>query len=220
MMKKTLLFDLDGTLTDPKEGITNSVAYALQQAGIKDVDKEALTTFIGPPLADSFAQYYGFDEKQCESAIAQYRVYFKARGMLENVVYPGIAEMLQDLKEAGFKLFVATSKPRVFAIEILQHFQLDAYFDGIYGSELDGTRSHKAEVIAYAIAQEKLQKTDCVMIGDRKHDILGAKENELASIGVLFGYGDVKELQEAGADCIVDSVMELEKLFVSGKDRM
>mgnify|MGYP001659091976 CR=1 FL=1 len=191
---RAILFDLDGTLTDPKEGITNSVAYALEKAGIPIEDKNDLITFIGPPLADSFAQFYGFNKEQCDEAIKQYRVYFK---------------------EDGRQLFVATSKPHVFAKTILHHYQLAEYFDGIYGSELDGTRSRKGEVIAYILEKENLEKEHCVMVGDRKHDILGAKEHDLASVGVLFGYGDEEELQLAGADVIVNDVEELKQYLLS-----
>ena len=212
---RAILFDLDGTLTDPKEGITNSVAYALEKAGIPIEDKNDLITFIGPPLADSFAQFYGFNKEQCDEAIKQYRVYFKEKGILENKVYPGIKTMLQQLKEDGRQLFVATSKPHDFAKTILHHYHLAEYFDGIYGSELDGTRSRKGEVIAYILEKENLEKEHCVMVGDRKHDILGAKEHDLASVGVLFGYGDEEELQLAGADVIVNDVEELKQYLLS-----
>ena len=214
MNKNYMLFDLDGTLTDPQEGITNSVAYALKQYGIHIEEKAALNKFIGPPLKDSFAEYYGFSDEQAEEAVWKYREYFNEEGIFENKVYPGIPEMLQHLKEQGKVLIVATSKPTVYAKRILERFELIKYFDDVQGSELDGRRTKKDEVISYALDQNHISdKNRVVMIGDREHDMIGAKKCGLESIGVLFGYGTREELEKSGADKIADSVQMLEKLL-------
>ena len=213
--KQAILFDLDGTLTDPKEGITKSVAYALAQEGIMVHDLDTLCPFIGPPLKEMFMSQYGFNEAKAELAIANYRVYFKKQGMFENIAYPGIKELLALLCKQGKALYVATSKPTVFAKEILAHFHLASYFTDICGSEFDGTRSKKADVIRYVLKQHQLCVSDCVMIGDRKHDILGAKENDMASIGVLYGYGSLEELRNAQADAIVASIQDLQDILTA-----
>lgn len=214
MNKNYMLFDLDGTLTDPQEGITNSVAYALEQYGIHIEEKAELNKFIGPPLKDSFMEYYGFSDEQAEEAVWKYREYFNEEGIFENKVYPGIPEMLQHLKEQGKVLIVATSKPTVYAKRILERFELIKYFDDVQGSELDGRRTKKDEVISYALDQNHISdKNRVVMIGDREHDMIGAKKCGLESIGVLFGYGTREELEKSGADKIADSVQMLEKLL-------
>ena len=212
-----LLFDLDGTLTDPKIGITTCVQYALRHFSIEEPDLDKLERFIGPPLADSFQQFYGFSEEQAKEAIQAYRERFNTVGLYENEIYPGIPEMLARLKTAGKKLAVASSKPAVYVQKILQHFEIEQYFDVIVGSELDGTRSQKEEVIKEALRQlcqgEKTENDKTVMIGDRKFDIQGAKEFGLISVGVSFGYAPSGELEQAGADYIVDTVAELEELL-------
>lgn len=214
MDKKYLMFDLDGTLTDPQEGITNSVAYALEQYGIHVEDRTSLNKFIGPPLKDSFMEYYGFQEAQAEEAVWKYREYFNDDGIFENKVYPGISKMLRCLKEQGKMLIVATSKPTVYAKRILERFELSQYFADVQGSEMDGSRTKKEDVIRYALEQNKITEIDrAVMIGDREHDIIGAKNCGLDSIGVLFGYGSRAELEECGADRIVDSVEMLEHIL-------
>ena len=207
---KYILFDLDGTLTEPKEGITKSVAYALKYYGIHVEDLDTLCPFIGPPLKESFMKFYGFDDAKAEEAVEKYREYFRPHGVYENEMYEGIPELLQMLKKQGKVIVLATSKPTVFANIILEHFHLKSYFDCIVGSELDGTRVRKDEVITYALQQMCIRdKREVVMIGDREHDILGAKANGLASIGVLYGHGNLEELQKAGADKIVETVQEL-----------
>lgn len=207
---KYILFDLDGTLTEPKEGITKSVAYALKYYGIHVEDLDILCPFIGPPLKESFMKFYGFDDAKAEEAVEKYREYFRPYGVYENEMYEGIPELLQMLKEQGKQIILATSKPTVFANIILEHFELKSYFDCVVGSELDGTRVRKDEVITCALEQIGIQdKSEAVMIGDREHDILGAKANGLASIGVLYGHGGLEELQKAGADKIVATVQEL-----------
>lgn len=214
MEKTVILFDLDGTLTDPKVGITKSVAYALEQEGIHVADIDSLCPFIGPPLKESFMKLYNFDEVQAERAIQNYRVYFVKQGMFENEVYPGIEGMLNALRAHGKTLLIATSKPTVYAKQIVAHFHLEEYFLEVCGSELNGERSKKAEVIDYALQQHSFQPADCVMIGDRLHDIIGAKSNGMESIGVLYGYGDMQELQHAGADELAHDVEELQKLLL------
>ncbi|MBE5955849.1 MAG: HAD family hydrolase [Lachnospiraceae bacterium] len=212
--KNTFLFDLDGTLTDPMIGITKSVQYALKNYGIIEEDLWNLTKFIGPPLAQSFQKYYGFSEEESHQAVEYYREYFAPTGKFENVVYDGIPTMLGALKEAGFVLAVATSKPEVFAKDILKHFNLEQYFDFVGGALLHG-RTDKAEVIAYVLENLNVEKDKVVMIGDREHDSLGAAKNDLDSIGVLYGYGDRVEHEAAGAGHIVETVEELEKYLLS-----
>ncbi|MCM1087263.1 MAG: HAD hydrolase-like protein [Muribaculaceae bacterium] len=223
-----LLFDLDGTLTDPKEGITKCVQYSLHRLGIEEPDLDKLELFIGPPLAFSFREFYGFDENKITDAIKFYRERFGTVGLYENEIYPGIKDMLGELKAAGKKLAVASSKASVYVLEILQHFEIKEYFDVIVGSELDGTRTKKEEVIQEALRQLFKEETEdkeetgnkysqVVMIGDRKFDIQGAQMFHLASIGVSFGYAPPGELEEAGADYIVDSVGKL-KDFLLGKN--
>lgn len=202
-MKQYILFDLDGTLTDPGEGITNSVAYALEKYGIHEPDHTVLYPFIGPPLVQSFVTRYGFTEAQGLQAVTYYREYFKEKGIFENRVYDGIPELLSALKQQGKTLILATSKPEAFAVRILEHFDLMQYFDYAFGATMDQSRTAKADVIRYALESAGITDLDqAVMVGDRLHDIEGAKANSLDSIGVLYGYGDRQELEEAGADLI------------------
>ena len=209
-MYNTILFDLDGTLTDPGLGITNSAAYALKKHGIEVADRTVLYPFIGPPLLDSFQRFYGFSEDQSEQAVADYREYFREKGLFENEVYSGVEELLQHLKESGKRLIIATSKPEEFAVKILKHFGLASYFDYIVGATMDSSRSKKGDVIAYALEVCGItDKTDVVMVGDREHDVLGAKENGLDSVGVLYGYGSREELEKAGATCVAETVEDI-----------
>ena len=211
-MFETILFDLDGTLTDPALGITNSVAHALSKWDISVSDRSELFKFIGPPLLDSFAEYYGFSDEQSRLALKYYREYFTDRGMFENRVYEGIPELLSNLKAQGKQLIVATSKPEEFAVRILQHFKLDGYFDFIGGASMDETRVKKADVIQYALDTCNINnKASVVMVGDRHHDIDGAKLCGLPSIGVTYGYGSIDELKDAGADFIALSVEDILK---------
>lgn len=204
-MYKFLLFDLDGTLTDPGIGITNSVMYALRKFDIYVDNRESLYRFIGPPLKDSFRAYYGFSDANFDLAIQYYREYFSKQGMFENVVYEGIPSLLKQLKDNGKTLIVATSKPEAFSIEILRHFDLFDYFDFVAGASFDESRSKKADVIRYALESCQIhEKSSAIMIGDREHDIIGAIENGLDSLGVLYGYGSVEELKNAGASYLVD----------------
>lgn len=212
-MFKYVLFDLDGTLTDPGLGITNSVMNSLSKFGITVTDRSELYKFIGPPLMESFKKYYGMSDEDATKAIEYYRDYFKVIGMTENEVYEGIPEMLATLKNRGQKIILATSKPEEFAIKILEYFDLLKYFDFVAGATMDGTRSEKSDVIKYAINEASISVDKAVMVGDRKHDILGAIENNLPSIGVLFGYGSEEELSEAGANYIAKDVKELASIL-------
>ena len=209
-MYDIILFDLDGTLTDPGIGITNSVAHALAHWNIEVKDRAELYKFIGPPLSDSFMRYYGFSEEDAIHAIAVYREYFSVKGLYENEVYPGIPELLESLKAQGKTVVLATSKPEKFAVEILRHFGLYDYFDIIAGASMDESRNKKADVIAYAISQMKNPDLSrMIMIGDREHDILGAKQIGIDSIGVLYGYGDRAEHEKAGATYIAEKVKDI-----------
>lgn len=214
MKYEYILFDLDGTLTDPGLGITNSVMYALEKYGIKVKERSELYRFIGPPLSDSFESFYGFSGEEAKQAVEYYREYYGDKGIFENLVYEGFEELLIELRRNNKILIVATSKPEVFAKQILEHFNIAKYFTYIAGSNLDGTRVKKYEVIKYALEKCNIDDiSKAIMIGDREHDIHGAKEAGMDSIGVLFGYGDRTELEKAGADFIVDSVKGIEKLL-------
>ena len=199
-----LLFDLDGTLTDPKRGIVGCMRYALERLDRDPDSFSNLERFIGPPLLDSFYHLLG-NEKEAQIALTLYRERFSTVGLYENKVYEGIENSLSELAANGCRMLVATSKPRVFAARIIHHFNLDAYFEFVYGSELDGQRADKADLIAYILSQEKLDVADTRMIGDRLHDINGATKNGVRSIGVLWGYGSHDELSAAGADVLCDS---------------
>lgn len=212
----TILFDLDGTLTDPGEGIINSVEYALNKYGISVEDKKSLCKFIGPPLVDSFSKYYGFDEEKSRKAIEIYREYYKAKGINECKLFDGIKELLESLKNNGYEIALATSKPEVFAHIVLQNYDIHKYFDFISGATIDEkTRYTKEHVIEYALDNIKEKdRTKILMIGDRCFDINGAKAYSLDSLGVTFGYGTYEELKEAGATYIVSSPKEIENLLV------
>jgi len=200
-----IFFDLDGTLTDPGIGITNSVMHALEHFGIRTAQRSDLYKYIGPPLMDSFTEFNGFSEEQAREATAVYREYFSVKGLFENEVYPGIPALLERLRDAGLKLFVATSKPEDFSRRILDHFDLTKYFDFVAGSLMDETRTQKWEVIQWAL--EHCGPADRIlMVGDRHHDVEGAKRFGLPCLGVLYGYGDAAELTTAGAVALADSV--------------
>lgn len=205
-----ILFDLDGTLTDPGLGITNSVMHALKKYGIEVEDRTSLYKFIGPPLIESFEKYFGFSHEEAVNSVDYYREYYKDKGIYENDVYPGIENLLAALYEKGKKIILATSKPEPFAREILRHFGLDKYFLFAAGSTMDETRTNKAEVIEYALSECGItDKTSVIMVGDREHDIIGANKNGLDSIGVLFGYGSREELEAVGAAYIAETVEEI-----------
>ena len=213
-MFKYILFDLDGTLTDPKEGITKSVQYALASVGIDEPDLDKLEPFIGPPLHESFMEFYGFDRDKAMELVDKYRERFNVTGIYENVIYPGIADMLKTLKEAGCKIAIASSKPTEMVEIILDHFDIRKHFDFVVGSNLDGTRTKKEEVVEEVLRQMKPVKEKTAMVGDRKFDVEGARAFGLVSVGMSFGYAQENELEEAGADYIVDTVEELQKLLL------
>ncbi len=211
-----LFFDLDGTLTDPGLGITNAVMYSLEKYGLPVPERRELYKFIGPPLTWSYQTYMGFSEEKSIEAVKFYREHYSVTGLFENEVYPGIAELLAALRAAGKTLVVATSKPEKFAVQILEHFSLAEYFHHICGASFDGKIGTKHEVIEYALTRcGSPERSKVLMIGDREHDILGAKASGLGSLGVLYGYGDRAEHEAAGADAIVESVAELGALLLA-----
>lgn len=215
MQFETILFDLDGTLTDPGLGITNSVMFALERFGIHESDRQKLYPFIGPPLWDSFMRFYGMSREEADRAVTVYREYYADRGLFENTVYPGIPQMLEELRAQGKTLAVATSKPEGFSVKILEHFGLAKFFDRIAGASMDQSRSRKADVIRYALSElPQADPRTAVMVGDREHDVLGAREVGLPCVGVLYGYGDRPELEAAGALSIAENVEAL-KNFLS-----
>lgn len=214
-MYRYILFDLDGTLTDPKEGITRCVQYALRYFGI-EADTEDLVDFIGPPLLESFQKYYHLDDEQGHMALKKYRERFSDIGIFENGVYPGIQTLLAELKGQGRKIALATSKPGVYAERILERYELLPYFDVVVGSELDGRRTDKGEVITEALRQLQISnehQSEVLMIGDRLHDMIGAGKNQIDRLGVYYGYAHEGELEEAGADYVVNTVEELKGFF-------
>lgn len=214
-MKKVIFFDLDGTLTDPSLGITNSVMYALRSYGIEENDREKLYPFIGPPLVDSFEKYYGFPEEKGREATFRFQEYFSQKGLYENEVYEGIAQMLSALKEKGLILSLATSKPEEFAVRILEHFDLKRYFDFVCGAAMDEkTRCRKDDVLLYALEKTGADPSLSVMVGDREYDVLAGNKFGLSTVGVLYGFGDRKELENAGADRIAQSVSELKEILM------
>ena len=209
----TVVFDLDGTVTDPKEGTTGAVAYALRALG-REAEPDGLTAFIGPPLHESFPELCGLNEEETDRAIREFRVYFSSRGWMENVPYEGMAQFLAVLRAAGLRLVIATSKPEEFALRILEHFQLASYFDVICGACGDDKASaDKASVIRRALARAG-ETGRTVMVGDRRYDVAGAHANGIAAIGVLYGYGGREELSAAGADEIAGDLNELESILL------
>ena len=213
MKYDTILFDLDGTLTDPGVGITNAVMHALGKRGIVETDRSKLYRFIGPPLIESFERLYGFTHEEAVQGLADYREYFGPKGIYENEVLEGVPEMLAALKASGRKVVLATSKPEYYARQILEHFDLMRFFEGVHGATMDENRNLKAEVIAWALAHTP-GVGRAVMVGDRHHDVDGARANGIESIGFLFGYGSEEELRGAGATHLVKTVFELKKLLL------
>lgn len=203
-MMNNLLFDLDGTLTDPYQGITKSICHALKTLGRPIPRQKDLRWCIGPPLKNNFAKLLKTnDDKLVQKAVTIYRERFGTVGLLENELYKAIPEALKTLRDTGHDLFVATSKPTVFAKRIVAHFNLGCYFKAVYGSELDGTRSDKADLLAHILKNEQISPAETIMIGDRKHDMIGAKTNQIRGIGVLWGYGTRDELESAGAQACI-----------------
>lgn len=214
MSFKYILFDLDGTLTDPSEGIVNSVIYALEKQGIPETDRKKLRGFIGPPLTDSFMEHYGFSKEKAIETIGFYREYFSIKGIFENRIYDGIAPLLERLYNNDKKIILATSKPYAFANEILEHFGIAKFFYFVAGATMDERRAQKDEVIEYALKKCQITDTDhTVMIGDRKYDILGGKAFDLKTIGLLYGFGERQEIEAAAPDFIAETVEDLEKIL-------
>ncbi len=211
---KYIFFDLDGTLTESHTGIINSICYSLDKLGVTGYDRADLYKFIGPPLTDCYKSVFGFSEEKALEALYLYREYYAETGMFQNKVYDGIPQLLDSLKNSGKQLFVATSKPEEMAKEILEHFNLSRYFNGIYGSTLDETRTDKTSVIGYALQEAEITELDkTVMVGDRKFDVIGAAKNGIECIGVLYGYGSREELNAAGAYRLADAVTVLQKIL-------
>jgi len=205
-MSRDVYIDLDGTLTDPFEGISNCIGYALERLGHARPADDALRRFIGPPLLETFEELLG--RELAPRAVGYYRERFGDIGWRENVVYPGIHGALRTMTDAGHRCFVATTKPHVFARRIVEHFELAAYFTEVYGSELDGTRTDKTELLRFA-QRGRSAASESVMIGDRYHDVVGALDNGFRAIGVTWGFGTADELRGAGADCLAASPQQL-----------
>lgn len=214
-MYRAVLFDLDGTLTASAEGITKSVQYALHRLGIEETDLKKLEAFVGPPLLEQFMAAYGMDLQTARQAVVYYRERYSAEGMYENHLYQGIPELLQDLKKRGYILGVASSKAGMYVQQILDHFQISSYFTVIEGSQMDGSRLSKGEVIQEALKKLKMEnkREQVVMVGDRKYDIFGAKEAGIDCVAVAYGYGDIQELEQAGPVMIVPAVEGLQRFF-------
>lgn len=211
-----ILIDLDGTISDPKEGITKSVQYALQTMNVFIDDLDSLTKHIGPPIKDGFMEFYGFSEEEAVAATKVYRKHFAENGIYKNELYEGMESFLTRLKQAGKYLIVATSKPEDLAVKVLESFHLEQYFDDICGATYDDSRADKEAVIKYALEKNSITDLDkAVMVGDRKYDILGAKAAGITSIGVLYGFGSKEELVEAGADYIAADVEELYDIIIN-----
>lgn len=210
---KNYFFDLDGTLTEPEEGITKCFIYALEKLKAPIPTQEELRNLIGPPIQDSFFVLMNGNAELAAQGLALYRERFSKIGLFENYVYPDIPKLLGDLKTLGKNLYVATSKPHVYAIQILEHFQLAHYFVKIYGSELNGINANKKDLLAFLLKSESLEAQNCVMIGDRNFDILGAKANDIRSIGILWGHGSREEHIQAGANHIVTTPSEILNIF-------
>lgn len=205
-----ILFDLDGTLTDPKVGITTCIQYAIRQLGNEPPTTDELLWCIGPPLTTSFAKILQTEDRVLiDRAISLYRDRFSSIGLFENMLYPEIPETLASIRAEGYQTYIATSKPHVYAQRIVEHFGLSELFDGIYGSELDGTRSIKGELIRHILLAENLDAKTTVMIGDRSHDTIAAKQNQVFAIGVTYGYGSAEELSNNGADVIANSPKDI-----------
>lgn len=204
-MINTVLFDLDGTLIDPKVGITTSIRYAMRKLERPLSPQTDLDWCIGPPIQQNFAALLQTDDPVLiEQGITAYREYFAETGLFENDLYAGVPEMLAALNDLGLRCFVATSKPTVYALPIVAHFGLRDYFAQVYGAELDGTNGNKAELIRHVLREEKLQAANTMMVGDRKHDVLGAKANGVLAVGVLYGYGGRDELETAVSDYLLE----------------
>lgn len=213
MKYKNIFFDLDGTVTDSGPGIVKSVQYALRCYGIDEPDLDKLNSFVGPPLYKSFMNYLDCSEEEAKEAVECYREYYAENGLYDNKLYDGIESLLYNLKEKGYKIILASSKPRIYVKRILSYFRIMRYFDYVEGSELDSQRTDKGELLAYVLKKWDLRPEESVMIGDRKYDIEGAKANGMDSIAVGYGYGSVDELSAAGPTLFFPTIEELKKFF-------
>jgi phosphoglycolate phosphatase len=214
MSMRNILFDLDGTLTDPAEGIIKCYQYSLGRLNVRCPPPEELAAFIGPPIRATFAEALNAcDESLIEQAVTIYRERFSTVGLFENSIYEGVPEMLSALQSTGFKLFVATSKPKIYAERILIHFSLDGYFIKVHGNELNGRLDDKADLVSELISEHGLRPDETLMIGDRRHDVAAAKRNNISSLGVTYGYGSEDELMKAGVDHICHSPAEIVRLI-------
>lgn len=214
-MYKAILFDMDGTLTESGEGITKSVQYALEKMGKPEPDLDALQVFVGPPLLEQFMKYAELDEEEARQAVAYYRERYAAVGIFENRPYPGVARMLEELKKKGYLLAVSSSKPEHFVLKVLEHFEMEHYFDEVVGSEMNGGRSDKSEVIEETLRRLKLEdhRDQVIMVGDKEHDVFGARKSSLSCVAVSYGYGSMEELKNAEPLCVVGSADELLDFF-------
>ncbi len=211
-MNKNVIFDLDGTLIDSAEGIIKSIIYALDKMGIKDYDKEDLKKFIGPPLIESFTKFVNLSEQDGRKGVRLYRERYSVIGYKENSLYSGVRQMLYNLKKGGANLYIASSKPEEFVRKIMIEHGLDNLFSYMAGATIDGSRDTKEQVLDYLIKGQNLDKSDCIMVGDRKHDIVGAHFFGIKCIAVLYGFGNLQEFNEYGADFIVNTPKEIEKI--------
>ena len=213
MKYQNVLFDLDGTLTDPREGITRSIQYSLSKMGIDEPDLSKLEHFIGPPLLQAFMAFYSFSEAQAWEAVGYYRERFSVTGLYENRVFDGVTPLLEELIGQGRQLYIATSKPQIYAREIARHFDFAKHFKVIYGSELDGTRTNKVELIAHLMAEEGLDPAQTLMIGDRKHDLIGARDNGMDAAAVGYGFGSFEELNSFAPKYHFETLAQLHQAF-------
>lgn len=220
MRDGAILLDLDGTLTDPFTGISRCIVHALESMSVPAPGKHELRRWIGPALKESFERYLdSLGEGDADLAVERYRERFSTTGLYENSVYPGIPEMLQQLRNLGMPIMVATAKPAVYAEEIVRHFGLEQWLDAVHGSELDGSLTDKSSLLAHIIEQQGLEPLECIMAGDRKHDMSAARHHGMNAVGVLWGYGSAVELLEAGADTLVASPAELAGLLIQSYPR-
>ena len=213
MHYQNVLFDLDGTLTDPREGITRSIQFGLSKLGIDEPDLSKLEHCIGPPLLQQFMASYGFDEAKAWEAMGFYRERFAVTGLYENEVFEGVTPLLEELVAQGRQLFIATSKPHIYAREIARHFDFARHFKVIYGSELDGTRTNKVELIAHLVNEQGLDPAQTLMIGDRKHDLIGARDNGMDAAAVGYGFGSFEELSSFAPKYHFETLAQLHQAF-------
>ena len=214
MRYTTAIFDLDGTITDSGPGIMNAIRYAVKKRGLPEVPEEVLRSFIGPPLKEQFQSVFGLSEEEGTVMVTTYREYYSDKGIFENRVYDGVPELFERLKSAGVRILMATSKPEKYAKRIAEHFGFSQYFDFIGGACMDGRRTDKHEVIEYVIETCGVSRDAAVMIGDRRHDIIGAAKAEIHSMGVLYGYGSLEELEKAGAEMVAAEPGDISQILL------